>query len=266
MIKDPYSILGVSREASAEEVKKAYRKLALETHPDRNPGDKAAEEKFKEVKEAYELIINPSEQGQSPFGGFDPFRDFFRSGGGPFGFSFNFGRGQPAPPPPPHGTQVGDDITLAVKISPFDILLNTTIKVNYEKHTSCQKCGGYGSDLLQCSECQGSGIISETIEAGYQKVRKESPCHLCSGRGYEKKNSCDSCGGNGLEVTQASEEIQLGGVERGLIVLPEKGNHGPRQGPPGRLVIQIHLAFPKQENVSDEAKEYIRKAKELIVK
>ena len=271
MKRDPYNVLGLRHGASAEEVKKAYRQLALETHPDRNPGDKAAEEKFKEIKEAYENITNPPERGPSPFGGFDPFRDFFKAGapgtpGGPFGFSFNFGgRAQPSPPPP-HGTQAGDDITLAIRISPFDILLNTKVAVHYDKFVRCSSCDGYGSDLTQCSECQGTGIISQIIEAGHQKVLKEEACHICSGRGYEKTNSCSVCTGTGLETSKVTEEIQLGGVERGLVMLPGKGHHGPRQGPPGRLILQVHLAFPKQDIISDEARELLRKAKELIVK
>ena len=272
MNKDPYNVLGLRHGASAEEVKKAYRRLALETHPDRNPGDKEAEEKFKEIKEAYEMISNPAARGpQSPFGGFDPFRDFFKPGGpgapgGPFGFSFNFGgRAQPAPPPP-HGTQVGDRVTLAIRISPFDIMLNTTVAVKYDRRVHCPECKGYGSDLTQCSECQGSGIISQMIEAGHQRILKEDPCHICNGRGYEKSNSCDKCGGQGLTVTKASEDIQLGNVERGVIFIPDKGHYGPRQGPPGPLVIEVHLAFPKQDLISDEAKEHLRKAKELIMK
>lgn len=263
MNKDPYNVLGLRHGASAEEVKKAYRKLALETHPDRNPGDKVSEEKFKEIKEAYEMITNPPESGpQSPFGGFDPFRDIFR---GPFGFNIFRGRAQPAPPPP-HGTQVGDRVALAIRISPFDILLNTTISVAYDRRVPCPDCNGHGSDLVKCSECHGTGIFSQMIEAGHQRILKEDPCHQCMGRGYERINACNKCDGNGLVIVKATEEIELGQVERGIILVPDKGHYGPREGPPGPLAIEVHLAFPKQSAIPDEAKEHLRKAKELIMK
>jgi molecular chaperone DnaJ len=266
---DPYQVLGVSKSASEDDIKKAFRQLAIETHPDKNPGDKEAEDKFKEINAAYEILSNPQKRAahDNPPRGFNPFEafgDFFKANG-VGGFSFSFGNDLRRPPPQ-HGAQEGEQIAHAIRISPFDILLNTVAKVNYQRKVHCPKCNGHGSDLVQCSTCKGAGFISEVFEAGRQKVRRDSPCPTCYGRGYEQTNKCGDCGGAGLVVTDATEDVPLGNVERGYVFMPGKGHYGPFEGPPGALVLEIHVWYPPQELITDEAKDHLKMAADLIKK
>jgi molecular chaperone DnaJ len=264
---DPYRELGISKDASDEDIKKAYRRLAKETHPDTNPGDKEAEERFKRISEAYELLSDPQKRAahDNPFRGFHPFNpfDMFRPDG-MGGFSFSFGGGQRRPPPA-HGSVAGDKINFDIRISPFDILLNKVITVNYDRRVACKECGGHGADLVECPDCRGMGFISQLIDAGHQKIRKDSQCNTCMGRGYTEKDKCPKCH-NGLVIERSSEDIALGKVENGFILIPAKGHHGPFGGPPGSLVIGVHVWYPGQEAISEESKELLRKAEELIHK
>lgn len=259
---NPYEVLGVPQDASDDDIKKRYRELALQTHPDRNPGDKEAEDKFKEVSQAYEILSDPQKRAEydnpNPFRGFNPFRAT------PFGFSFGFDRQRRRPPG--YGEVPGDKITHAISVSPFDILLGTTITLKYDRKVPCKECNGKGAELKDCPDCHGTGILSEMMEAGHQRILRESPCHACMGRGYMKENECQSCGGNGLVIDRVSEEVSLAKIDRGMIFLAGKGHYGPYQGPPGSLVLEIHVWYPGQEAISDEAREHIRQAAELISK
>lgn len=265
---DLYKVLGVSKDAGAEDIKKAYRKLALETHPDRNPGNKEAEERFKKIQEAYSILSDPQRRDRydnpGPFGGFNPFRDFFGQGGG-FSFSFGGQNRQPAEPPK-HGTQTGKQIVHAIRISPFDILLNNKVHLKYDRHIPCPDCKGHGADLKQCSNCGGLGFTSQVVEAGHQTIRRDSPCHVCAGRGYEQVDPCETCSGNGLVRGKEELDVELGNVDRGHVVVTGKGHHGPYEGPPGPLVIEVHVWYPSQGAIPEEARGHLRKAYEIILK
>jgi molecular chaperone DnaJ len=272
---DPYQVLGVPKEASADDIKKAYRKLAMETHPDTNPGDKEAEDRFKEINHAYEILSDPQKRAEhdnpSSFRGFnsfaggpfDPFNMFRPDGMG--GFSFNFGAAAPHRPPPAHGVIPGDKINFAIRISPFDILLNKTITVRYDRKAMCKTCQGHGADLVQCSECHGMGFVRKKLEAGHQVRIEDRQCDKCMGRGYEEKDKCGDCT-SGLVIERASQDITLGRVENGYILVPSKGHDGPFGGPSGSLVVEVHVWYPGQEAISDEARELLRQAEELIHK
>jgi molecular chaperone DnaJ len=273
---DYYNILGIPRDATPDDIKKAYRRLALETHPDRNPGNPKAAERFKQVTEAYETLMDPQKRSEhdnpNPFRGFNPFagtgfENFFRTApnpGGGFGFSFDFGRSERREAPQ-HGTQEGEKVTHAINISPFDILLSTVAQLKYTRMVHCHTCGGRGSDLASCPSCNGAGFVSQVIEAGYQKIRKDSPCARCMGRGYVKDNSCSDCGGNGLVQEEVVEAVPLSNVDnRGIIFVPGKGHCGPFGGPAGPLILEVSVVYPPQDRISDETKNILREAASRI--
>jgi molecular chaperone DnaJ len=274
---DYYNVLGVPRDATSDDIKKAYRRLALETHPDRNSGNPKAAERFKQVTEAYEILMDPQKRSEhdnpNPFRGFNPFagtgfENFFRSapspGGGGFGFSFNFG-GSERREAPRHGVHEGDKIVHGISISPFDILLATSAQLRYLRMVHCPECGGHGSDLNTCPGCDGAGFVSQIIEAGYQRVRKDSPCARCMGRGYIKENACRVCGGNGLIQQEVTEEVPLSNIDNnGIILVPGKGQCGPFGGPPGPLVLEVKVAYPPQDRINDEIKSMLKEAADRI--
>lgn len=275
---DYYKILGVARDASPDDIKKAYRKLALETHPDRNPNDSKAAERFKQVTEAYEVLMDPQKRAEhdnpNPFRGFNPFagtgfENIFRATGGPggFGFNFNFGERQERREAPRHGTQEGEKISHSINISPFDILLSTVANLKYNRMVPCPTCNGHGSDLSLCTACDGLGFVSQIIEAGYQKIRQDSPCARCMGRGYIKENSCRACGGNGLIQQEVTEAVPLSNVDnRGIIFVPGKGHHGPFNGPPGPLILEVNVVYPPVNKIDEETKRLLREAASRVYK
>jgi molecular chaperone DnaJ len=251
---DYYSVLGVSRDATSEEIKKAYRKLALELHPDRNPGDVVAEQKFKGVAAAYEILSSPEKRfkydnpkPQSPFdfGGFGTFG--FNSG---MGFSFE----RPsAPPMPEHGAQVGKPINLVLDVTPFQLMLGLPIVLKYQRFQACSVCNGYGADLKYCSVCEGHGIKREVKEAGRQRRVIDSPCEECGNTGILKENACSTCGGTGLVKEEVEKEVFLVGIQSdGTKVVDGGGHYGPLQGPPGPLVLMFRVIYPEPQNVSEE--------------
>ena len=261
---DPYSILGVSRTAGDDEIKKAYRKLANETHPDRPEGDA---DKFKEVAAAYEILSDPRKRleldNPNSFRGFNPFENFFRTAGFDMHFGFNAGPRQP----PQHGSIQGSEIRQALRIDVFDILLNNSLILTYDRHEHCPECGGRGSDLMLCNECRGLGFVSQMFEAGHQKIRRDGPCQTCQGRCFVKQNSCSKCNGDGLVITPTEQLINLGQAVAGggHIVLPECGHYGPFQGPPGPLIIDTQIWFPTPDTVTPEARELLQQAAALII-
>jgi molecular chaperone DnaJ len=261
---DPYEILGVSQQATADEIKKAYRSLALKFHPDTNKGDKEAEKRFKEVNEANEILSNPYKRDlydrrssrvsfENMFNGF--------SGGG-FNFSFNM---PPPPPPPGHGQLRGKNVEVVLTVSPFDLMLATEVDINYQKHVMCDTCKGHGCDFEQCSECKGYGFIRKTIEAGFQKRIEDKSCHSCLGRGYLTKNECTICNGSGVVVRDHTEHVVLNGIgPEGSKIIYGAGNCGPYEGISGDLVIRFKVMYPDPDRLTDEAKKAIREAAELV--
>lgn len=256
---DPYQVLGVSKTASADEIKRAYKRLAKETHPDSETGD---EEKFKQISLAYETLSDPQKRARvdnpnpNPFGGFGPFAQFWQTAG-----VFNF---EVKPRPPRYGEHRGDDIQYGMAVSPFQILLNRSISIEYDRKVRCSVCEGHGSDFEECVSCQGTGIVSETIEAGHQKHRKQYSCEHCLGRGYSQKNKCQACGGNGLATVKDSITFELGRTGSKGIVFGGSGHYGPFQGPPGDLIVQVRVVYPDQSFISDEARELLERAEEAI--
>ena len=255
--RDYYEVLGVDKGASEDEIKKAYRKIAIKYHPDRNPGDKTAEEKFKEAAEAYDVLHDPQKRQQydqfgfnGPMGGgfggfggasmnmddiFSMFGDIF--GGHGFG---GFGGGS-------HRTQQhrGSDLRLKVRLTLEEINQGVTKKFKVRKDLTCSHCQGSGaapgSTSEQCPTCHGSGVITHTTQSIFGMMQTQGVCPTCNGEGTVIKNKCPHCHGTGIEKGEEVVEIKIpAGVAEGMIVnVPGKGNAGPHKGVNGDIQVFI---------------------------
>ncbi len=277
--RDYYEVLGVEKTATAEEIKKAYRKKAIQYHPDKNPGDKEAEEKFKEAAEAYDVLSDPQKRsrydqfghagmgGQGGFSGggfsmddiFSQFGDIFGSafGGGGFGGFSGFsgfgggGRGQAR-------VQRGSDIRIRVKLTLSEIAHGVEKKVKINKTVACPECHGRGAaseaDIKVCDNCHGSGMISRVTQTILGQMQTSSPCPQCNGTGRKITNPCRRCNGSGL--VKSSEEISFkipAGVSEGMqLTVQGKGNAAPNGGVSGDLLVVIEEEpdnrFVREEN------------------
>lgn len=266
--RDFYDILGVPKGASAEEIKKAYRKKALEHHPDRNPDNKAAEEKFKEAAEAYEVLGDDNKRkrydqfghagmGNGGFGGgghahmdmsdiFERFGDIFGGGGGdnPFESFFGGGGGRRG------GKRVhrGTNLRIKVKLTLEEIATGIEKKIKVNKYVSCSTCSGQGaskgSGFNTCSTCKGSGQVMRTQQTILGYMQTASTCPACGGEGQVIKDKCGSCHGDGIVKGEDVISINIPpGVAEGMqLSMSGKGNAGPRGGVPGDLIIAVEEA------------------------
>ena len=260
--RDYYEVLGVSKDASEDEIKKAYRKIAIKYHPDRNPGDKVAEEKFKEAAEAYDVLHDPQKKQQydqfgfdGPMGGaggfgggfgggfsmddiFSMFGDVFGGHGGGFG---GFG-GQRGGRPAQHR---GADLRLKVRMSLAEISTGVTKKFKVKKDVTCKCCNGSGAEKGSgketCPTCHGSGVVTRTTQSLFGMMQTQSVCPECQGEGMIIKNKCKECGGTG--VTKGEEVVEINipaGVAGGMVVnVQGKGNAGMHNGIPGNIQVLI---------------------------
>jgi molecular chaperone DnaJ len=254
--KDLYSALGVAKGASAEEIKKAYRKLARECHPDKNPGDPAAEERFKEVQHAYDVLSDAEKRKAydrygSPDGrrGFDPRRggfegDFNVGDLGDLGDLFGgiFGRGRGAQQR--SRAERGPDLEVQVNLSFEDSLKGIETKIPVEVETACRDCGGSGAkpgtSPKVCPECRGRGVISESQGL----FALSQPCPRCRGNGTVIEDPCPRCRGTGRERRTKRYSVKIpAGVKDGTrIRLKGKGETGMAGGPPGDLFVVTRVA------------------------
>jgi molecular chaperone DnaJ len=246
-VRDPYQTLGVDRKASDEEIKKAYRKLARQYHPDRNAGDKAAEERFKEVQEAYSILSDPEKRkaydsGGGIFGGggFDPGN--FRGGFGGFGdiLSDLFGgAGRPGSGGARPRPERGRDLETEVHVSFDQAMEGAQVPVSVPLSAPCPTCHGTGAkpgtSPQVCSRCHGRGLESES--QGLFSISQ--PCRQCGGTGTEIKDPCPTCQGSGRtrQVKRYRVNIPAGVRDGSRVRLAGKGEAGPRSGPPGDLYV-----------------------------
>ncbi len=248
--RDYYEVLGVDRQASPDELKRAYRKLAMQYHPDRNGGDPEAEQRFKEVGEAYQVLSDPERrQRYDTFGQVD---DGFAAGSGAFNFQsafdlFDMFFGGAAQPRQRGGARRGSDLRMQVTIDFQEAITGVTRTFEVTKPDTCPDCHGSGaaagSSASVCQECQGRGQVQRVRQSLLGQMVTVEPCPRCRGEGKVIESPCPSCHGQGLVDAKKSIEVQIpAGVDNEMQVrVPGEGAAGPRGGPPGDLFLVISV-------------------------
>ena len=273
--RDYYEVLGVSKTATEDEIKKAYKKLAIKYHPDRNPDDKEAEEKFKEAAEAYDVLHDPQKRarydqfghegmsGAGGFGGFNGqgmsmddifsmFGDVFGGRGGFGGFGGFGGGGQQR-----QRRFRGSDLRVKVRLSLKEILNGADKKFKLKKYVTCEHCHGTGAEgnggTETCPTCHGSGSVTRTQQSIFGMMQTQSVCPQCGGEGKIIKNKCKHCSGEGITYGEEVVEVKIPkGVAEGMqLSMSGKGNAGKHNGVPGDLLIQIEEE-PNQELIRQD--------------
>ena len=265
--RDYYEVLGVERNADADTIKKAYRKAAIKYHPDKNPGDKEAEEKFKEAAEAYDVLSNEDKRvrydrfghagmggaagGGAGFGGFGggfSMEDIFEQFGDIFGGAFGGGRSRSRS----ERVNRGSDIRVTVKLTLQEIAEGVTKKLKINKTVACDKCGGTGakdsSSYDTCSTCNGSGYVVTVQNSFFGRMQTQSVCPTCGGTGRVIKHKCDKCGGEGVERGSEVVEVKIpAGVGDGMaLTVRGKGNAARNGGVSGDLLVVISEEYNPQ--------------------
>lgn len=263
--RDYYEVLGVDRGADEETVKSAYRKLALKYHPDRNPGSKEAEERFKEATEAYEVLKDPQKrhaydqfghagvrQGAGfGFGGFEGFdlgdalRAFMRDFGGGSIFDEFFGMGTGSPR---RRRNRGEDLRIRVKLTLEEIATGVEKSIKVRRLVQCDVCGGSGvaagSSRRTCPQCKGGGQVRTITRTFLGTVQQVSTCHMCQGTGEVIADPCRVCGGEGRVRGSSTVQIKIpAGVSSGnYMTIENMGNAAPHHGEPGDLIAVFNEA------------------------
>ena len=263
--RDYYEVLGVSKDADAKEIKKAYRKLAMKYHPDKNPGDKAAEEKFKEINEAYEVLSDEEKRstydrfghdglnGQGGFGGGQGFGGFGGSGFGGFEdifgdiFGSSFGGGFGSSSSRRRGPKRGADIRQSVTISFEDAAFGKKIKVKINRSEECEECHGSGArpgtSKKTCPTCHGSGTVQSVQRTPFGNIASQRTCSTCDGEGEINESPCNKCHGKGSVRKTKTIEVDIpAGIDDGqMIKLSGQGEVGEKGGPRGDLYIVVNV-------------------------
>lgn len=251
MPRDYYEVLGVSREASETEVKKAFRRLARELHPDVNDHDPEAEEKFKEAAAAYEVLSDPERRrtydaygheglrsgGFEPGAGFGSIDDIFQAffGGGGFGFG---GRQAAA----------GGDVLVEVEIELADVATGARREVTYDVVGSCEHCHGNGAEpgtpIRTCERCGGAGELRQVTRTPFGQMVRSAPCEVCGGAGKIPETPCDTCGGSGRTRQSRTSAIEVpAGIEDGQRMrISGAGHAGEAGAPAGDLYVEVRVS------------------------
>jgi len=254
--RDYYAVLGVSREAGEADIKKAFRRLARELHPDVNSHDPDAEDKFKEAAEAYEVLSDPERRatydrygheglrrgGYAPnFEGFGSVADIFEAffGGGAFGSPFG-GRQSVGP-------IQGGDVALGAEVTLAEAAHGVKAEVSYEVISTCEHCHGNGAEpgtpIEQCPKCRGSGQLQAVTRTPFGQVMRTAVCDVCMGEGRVPREPCKVCDGRGriVEHTKIAVDVPAGIANGQRIRIAGRGHAGERGGPPGDLYVQVRV-------------------------
>jgi molecular chaperone DnaJ len=273
--RDYYTVLNVDRNASKEDLKKAYRKLAMQFHPDRNPGDNEAEEKFKEAAEAYEVLNNDDKRARydrfghdglrgGGFGssGFSDINDIFSHfsdifGGGSSIFDDFFSSGSQRGRRRGNGS-AGADLRVNLKLTLEEIADGTTKKIKIKKHIKCDKCGGTGADegtaIKTCTVCNGLGEVKSISRSVFGQFVNITTCQNCGGEGKVVDTPCRKCMGDGRfqDEVLMSVDVPAGVHEGSYMTLRGEGNAGKRGGEPGAIIVVFeelpHKHFVREED------------------
>jgi molecular chaperone DnaJ len=278
--RDYYEVLGVGKSASADEIKSAYRKKAIQYHPDRNPGDKEAEEKFKEAAEAYDVLSNPEKRqrydqfghasvGSSAAGGgfsgggmsmddiFEQFGDLFGGHFGGFGSFGGFSGFGGRPRSGGQAVQRGSDLRVKVKLNLKEIAHGVEKKIKVRKYIPCATCHGSGAkddkSMTTCDTCRGSGYVTHVSNTILGQIQTQSICPTCGGQGKMIVNKCPVCNGEGVVRDEEVININIpAGVMEGMqLSVRGKGNAARRGGLNGDLLVVIEEE-PDKELIRDE--------------
>lgn len=254
-MRDFYEILGVERNASADQIKKAYRKAAKKYHPDLNPGDKQAEMTFKEVNLAYEVLSDETKRRNYDMYGEDSLKEGFDSGGfGGFGdifgdifdifgggFSGNYSSADTKAP------RKGDDIRADVTLEFKEAVFGTEKEITIRRQEECEHCHGEGTEpgteKHKCTECNGSGQVRESTHSPFGRVVRVVTCPKCNGTGEIIEEPCGACNGSGRQIFSRTVNVTIpAGVDnKSIISIRGEGNHGENGGGPGDLYIYISV-------------------------
>jgi molecular chaperone DnaJ len=269
--RDFYEVLDVQKNANDEDLKKAYRKLALKYHPDKNPGDKSAEEKFREATEAYEILKDFQKRSRydqfghsafegpgagQGFGGFggqgfdlsDALRAFMSDFGGDSVFSdlFGMGGGRRGRRGSSGGTR-GNDLQVHIPLTLAEINTGVTKTLKVKRKDHCTECKGSGSRSGKkntCQKCNGQGRVQRVANSFFGQVIQEAACPVCRGEGYTVGDPCPHCDGSGRKATESTVAVEIpAGVSEGnYLTVENKGDVGPNNGPEGDLIVVIKEA------------------------
>ncbi|HEY1274230.1 MAG TPA: molecular chaperone DnaJ [Thermoleophilaceae bacterium] len=256
MRRDPYEVLGVARDADGQEIKKAFRGLARELHPDVNRHDPEAEEKFKEAAEAYEILSDSERRAvydrfgfegldsrgfasaSHGFGSFSDIFDAFFGGSDPFGSVF--GRGP--------GRMQGGDIAVEAEVSLEEAARGTQVEVSFDVVETCERCNGGraepGSSVDTCRNCGGAGRVRQVSRTVFGQLVREQLCEVCGGEGQVPRDPCTACGGAGRRAVRKAltVDVPAGISDEQRIRLTGRGHAGERGGPPGDLYVLVRVA------------------------
>ncbi len=270
--RDYYEVLGVTKSASADEIKKAYRKAAIKFHPDKNPGDKTAEDNFKEAAEAYDVLSNADKKARydqfghaanassasgggmgGGFGGFGGFgggggfsmEDIFERFGNIFGGHFGGGMGGGFRSGTRGGANRGSDLRIKVTLSLEEVVKGVTKKLKITKDITCSQCSGSGAkdenSFQTCSTCNGDGVVTREVNSIFGRQLTRTICPTCGGSGKEITQKCPKCHGSGVQRGEEVVEIKIpAGVMAGMqLSVSGKGNAAKNGGESGDLIVVI---------------------------
>jgi molecular chaperone DnaJ len=253
--RDPYEVLGISRDADETTIKKAFRKLARELHPDVNAHDPDAEDKFKEAAEAYEILNDPERRatydrygheglrsgGMGPdFSGFGSISDLFDAFFGGMGMG-GMGASRPGP-------RAGGDIAMAAEITLEQAATGEELELTFEAIETCERCHGNGAEpgtpIETCERCGGAGVLQAVTRSPFGQIVRSVACDVCGGEGKVATQPCERCDGRGREVRRRTLRVDVpAGISDGQrIRLGGRGHAGEAGGPPGDLYVLVHVA------------------------